>query len=361
MARWISVVVTVAVFSCTRGAESLSATPPAPPIQKGECDQVDATKLEPLVECYYRAKRGPSMWALLSTVAKADEKDDVGWVKLDSSDREISEVRVTKQEAIAGASFAAVSYTLRTRQADGGLGCSTTDTRTWVREAEGWRRHGGTNKFSEVANGKFKAGDYSGAVESAEEWLKIDPLSVEAYKRLGAAIGRGAKGKNKDDVVRAAMSIDPRNSTALSLTIALTSDPDVNESYLRQFKPDDCRLPSAVENVALSLIGAGRPRDALKLLDERAGLGAFIRLRISALSNLHRTREVPALLTAPVVAEIRKELESSDASFAAIWAGSIAAALIEAGDKTKAREWIDYGLLRDPSDARLPKLLRASK
>lgn len=344
----------------TPSAASSPAATTTPPPVKGECDDVDDSNLSAVVECFYRAKNPMSRRRFYSHAALAEESAEET-AKTNLSNTAFSNVRISKEETVAGQQFAAVSRTARaTGVPDGSTACSETNTRTWVRENGKWRFLGGYASVEELTRRKFQDGDFTGAAEAAEQWLKVDPLSIDAYKQLGFAVKRGAPGKPVGDVARAVLSIDAKNSTALFLAVGLAKDPDVAESYLGRFVPDDCSLQNAVFNVATAFIEVRRPKEALRVLDEHPSQGLLLP-RIQTLALLGRAKEAAKLLTAEVQTGLESELNGNDPAYVASWCGNIAAVFIDAGDKKAARRWIDFGLLKDPNDKRLAALLRMVK
>ncbi|MBL8955372.1 MAG: hypothetical protein JNK82_31650 [Myxococcaceae bacterium] len=349
-------------------ASTCKPPPPQPgqlPSATDDCHAIEASNLEAVVECFYRAQDARAQYRLFSTAAKAELPESEWVASMNPATQAVSDVRVTQRETIQGSAYAAVSRVRRHVLVDGGLSCSDTSTRTWIREGNGWRMHGGFDRIAEVAAKKFDSGDYSGAAEASEEWLRVDPFSVDAYDKLGFAVLRGARGKAAADIVRAALAIDASNSKALLLAVSLSTDPDVAESYLKRFRPDDCVLPTAVANVAASfVVDAGRPKEALALIDRYATTdrdGRFALIRIRALNVLRRQKEAAALLTKAAAQDIRRHLDTQDPSYAAEQAAAVASTLLEAERPTAAREWVDYGLMKDPSNANLARLLRLAR
>lgn len=344
-------------------ADAGAAPPPAVPA-KGACDDVDETNLQAVVECFYlRAKTDHDRWRFRS-VAHQQER---GPAKGEVDDCAYSDVKVAKQESVGGSVFAAVSFTARCPASDGGVGCSSRLTRTWIREGLGWRRHGGTRQLGELTSKKFEAGDYAEAARLADEWLKVDPFDVDAYNLLGFAVLRGVRVRLTADIARAVVGIDATNSTASFLALTLTGaadvGADVGESYLRRLSSTDCLLPGAVSNVATQYLNERRAKEALELLDRYPTVGdVTIEHRIGALRMLKRRAELVGLLADPDRQDaIRRSFDTEDPSYGATQSAGIAAALIEASRPDLAREWIDYGLTRDPTNADLARLLRKLK
>jgi hypothetical protein len=48
--------------------------------------------------------------------------------------------------------------------------------------------------------------------------------------------------------------------------------------------------------------------------------------------------------------KIIKHLQDNDASFSAHWAGTLGILFIKANDLDAAKNWLDYGLTRDPNN-----------
>ncbi len=353
----------VAVLAC-RGQAPGANPPPLTkePPSGGPCDSVDGTNLEETATCFYSTKSGAGLYRFLSSAAKADYSEDqvAEW---HSPSQSGTDIEVAKQEVVSGNNYATVMFAVRKGNEDGGTRCTRTVGKTWVKVSGYWRRLGGDRALAELTRKKFKSGDFTGAVESAEALLKVDPLSMVAYWHLGFSNLRGATTKPRADIVRAVLSIAPKTSDALELAVVLTDDAEVRAAYLEQFRTDDCQLDWAVFNTASKFSRSGEPKAALALLDRYAVLdqAKLVLVRMHALGMLGKWKEAAALLDDKSGLAVRALLDSKDASFAASWSTSVATVLLAGGDAVRAREWVKYGLTKDPSGQELAPLLRKTK
>lgn len=358
--RSLVLVSALAALACSSGPTALGITAPTG-VAAAECAAVDQGDLNAVAGCYAGVGKfwDPlGKWTLMSKTTQA-QTTEAQWTAMskDENPFEYTAFSVLGEENRAGSRFARVSLTLRATS--GSTSCSSTKTTTWVQEEGKWRRLY-LPTTAEVAHKKAHDGDYDAAIAAADEWLALDPFSMDAYNGLrdASARGGGGKGAHKgDDILRAMLSINPNDSTALFSAATNATDLTIAYAFLSKMARDDCVRNSAVFNVALQVKQAAT---RIKLLDEeqRGEDPALMCLRVVSLDELHDRQGVLAYLTAPRADAIQEAFDANDPGFAAFWSVRLGTALLNAGDAVGAKRWADYAMIRDPSNRGVARLLK---
>ncbi len=334
---------------------SAVATPTSAPAT--DCTAVDQGDLNAVAGCYLGVGKpwDPlGKWPLMSKTTQ-QQTTEAEWLASNEAKHAVvySSLTVLGEESRAGSRFARISVTTALPS------CTATKTQTWTQEDGKWRRLA-LPTTAEVAQKKSDDGDYGAAVAAAEEWLGLDPFSMEAYNILrdSSERGGGGKGAHKGgDILRAMLSINPTDSTALFSAATSAEDLTIAYAFLGRMARDDCSRNSAVFNVALKV---NQPATRIKLLDEeqRGEDASLMCLRVVSLDQLHDGDGVLAYLTTQRAEAIQKDFDASTPGFASTWSVSLGTALLNAGDPAEAKRWADYAMIRDPSNRGVAKLLK---
>jgi hypothetical protein len=271
---------------------------------------------------------------------------------------------VLGHEDRGGISYGRVSVTATCSSEGQSTSCSRVFTDTWIIEGGKWRRLA-LPAMRDLCESKMQSGDYTGVRAAAEQWLQVDPFSVQAYKEFLFALERGAAGsrdsdlsiaERRADALRTLLVINPNDSTVLFLAATSADSKDIARTFLDRMPGDACRRPSAIFNVALEYRDG---RERLSFLDDYVtdDVGVSM-LRAVASGKAGRRADFQNLMTAEREAAVRKSLDAEDPSFAASWAAALGDAFVRTGCRDGGRRWLEYGLGRDPTDEDLSQLAR---
>lgn len=347
MVGWIWVV----LAACDNGVEA--EEPPAEPV-------VDGTDLDAVAAYYFdlgEEERTPK-WEWLAAesqdgITQEDYESGAFWPS--------QKVEVLRHDNVGGASFGVVSVS-SVRDRDDGR-CSMVDTYSFVSEDGTWRLLQPYRQMEAVGR-LTQSGDYNAAFTAAKAVLEIDPFNVSAYQSMVFADARSGASRdageyNLDDALRAVANINPSDHNGLFLATSYTRDIDVSRAMLERIPADSCVRQSALSNLVLKLRDKKRWTEALELLDGEEGVSPTMH-RVVLLHLKGSRKEALAELRERGEA-IRSMLGEADPLYAAHWAGSMAEVALAASDRALAKEWVSYGLQRDPTSSALAGLLRKLK
>jgi len=316
--------------------------------------QPDGVDLNKVVEFYYapgkKAESPKATYQLLSARSQTEISLE-NWVKQEnlpsaSEDQPKNQAtadsaEVIKQEAQAGNTYALVMRTFNKR----------TSTNTWMQEAGKWHRLY-FPKTQEEAARALNNGDYPAAYAKAQEWLKADPYAVEGYDLLAFSIIRGGapktgNGQTVDDVVRAVLSINPRDTTVNFIAATFTRDPLVAKTFLKRIE-GTTSYSGAAMNLCLRLPLSER----LQFLNEvkpDTTLNILRALTLMQLGPAFHEQCRALVATGTFEQDARKSMEDGDATYAANWGARLGLIALALGDFGQAQRWLDYCAGKDPN------------
>lgn len=352
MKRFLVVVLVVGT-ACSRGGSQPAGAAEAPPVRGCNAHAADLTKY---VACLYPPGSELTVagrYGLLS----AKSRSEVSQAEYEAPDSEkctVLSARVLGLSTERGVSYGRVESQTRC----GERKCNWLRTSTWRLEDGRWTRIY-LPRMEELVDRQYASGNYEEALNAAERWLAEDPFSIAAHNDRAFSLMRAGKHRDSriQDSVRAMLSINDADPTALHSALAASARLEVAKAFLAKIQPSLCGYEGAVFNVALR---HERARARLAFLDglppsEDAGLRL---LRVTTLHDLGRRDDVRRhLLDVEAMKAIRTELDGQDASFAASWAARLADAALRVGAKAEAQAWANFALVKNPSDPRLPQLL----
>lgn len=324
----------------------------------------DGTDLNKAVEFYYApGKRSPSgkdTYHLLSTKSRAQVTKEQ-WVARRNKDNskgpkneepwQTRSVEILRQEERQGVTYALVSVTRTNKTYQDNW------THTWAQEEGKWRILV-FPKTAEEADRAFSNGDYPTARAKAEEWLGLDPFCVDAYSQLAASLARGhvrasSDTRSLDDVVRAVLAINPKDSEANSLAVSWTKDPQIARTFLKRLEGTQ-QYKNAAFNLALAIDSLP---ERLNFLKEAGSSPSLSLVKLETLAGLGRWEECRVQLKQPnFEKEAREDLESQDPSYAAVHGSTIGVVSLAVGDTASAQRWLDLAVSRDPNNAKVKSL-----
>ena len=332
---------------------------------------VDETNIDKVAEYYFAPGKklpdGKKTYHLLSEKTRAQTGEDQ-WVKLAESFQPINAVKVLRKEEVGGATYALVANTLLIR----GEGMDSTGkkvpkewkyirTSSWVLENGKWRRLN-FPKTGEEVNRAFRNGDYAAAKAKAEEWLTLDPFSIDAYKSLIFAIARGERtlpkegARSVDNIVRAVLAVNPEDTIGNLIAVTYTEDKSIAMSFLARLKGT-----TAYDAAAYNFAGKyDNPKERLAFLEGQEPAPNLNMQKAITFAELRRWKEFQKLAgDNTFIEDTKKFLNSMDTSFSAARAAELGMGFVGAKDRGNARLWLDYGVTKDPKDPHVRQLGRA--
>jgi len=332
---------------------------------------VDETNIEKVAEYYYapgkKMPNGKETYHLLSEKTRAQIGEEQ-WVKMSASFPPINAVKVLRKEEVRGNTYALVAYTVMTR----GEGMDSTGkkvpnelknirTNSWVLENGKWRRLNFPKTKEEVERA-FKNGDYAAAKAKAEEWLTLDPFSVDAYGTLIFAIARGGRtfpkegARSMSDIVRAVLAVNPEDTGANFTALSYTEDRAIAKSFLARLKGT-----TSYDAAAYNFAGKyNNPKERLAFLEDQEPAPNLNMRKAITFAELRRWEEFRKLAEENTfIEDTKKLLDSKDTSFSAARAAELGIGFVGAKDRGNARLWLDYGVTKDPNDPQVRQLGRA--
>jgi len=353
-----------AVSACKKPAEAARtdakrASPSG--LQEAGCERGGDRDLDQVANCFYLGHPADP-WHFLSRESRpeAGTRDDFNKAFAQPSDWRTNSATVLGVESRDGQVFGRVQVVYEAA-VKGRKACSEVRTKTWAQEDGAWRRVVRRHE-EELADKQFQNGDYSGSVATAEKWLRLDPFSVEAYKRLVFALARdesgSSNGRSLPDTLQAALALDPADSVALFLAVTFTEDPDEGETLFGKLAPDDCIREQAAFNLALRM----SPERRLAFLEKLGSTSPRIQMQlVQGLVQLGDSERLRALLTPDLDKAIRTQLEQQDGSNAALWSLTMGEAWLLLENRDAAKAWASYAGTRDPNQPGIADLLRRVK
>jgi tetratricopeptide (TPR) repeat protein len=265
------------------------------------------------------------------------------------------EITLVKTEKVGNQSFGTVQISTTSISEDEKDTCTSIRTQTWISEEGHWRRLIPL-KLKNLASEHYDNGDYASAIEVTEEWLDIDPFSIEAYHKLYFSIMRVGwllrrrSDRSMDDIIRSILAINESDHTALHAAITSTNDVAAGKEFLKRLGKEACYYESSVFNLTLNINQDEERLKFIKEIDTDDNL--IIIMKIVALGNLNRTTE---LITSYETKrdEFVDELDDNDPSFAATWAFRLGQSLLRVGLYEEAQFWASYGISKDPTQEEL--------
>jgi len=309
--------------------------------------QVNQGDLESVVSYYYgvgqtKPPSGRDTYPLLSEKTKAQIGQDQ-WMKKTVNLTAPDSATVLRKAEQSGSTYGLVSVTSK-----GADGMKAVATNTWILEHDKWRLLN-LSKSEEEADLAFQNGDFARSESKAQDWLRDDPFSLEAYYLLAMSSSRQAAADFSDrsaDVVRSVIAINPNDSTANFIAVSFTSDPDLALTFLKRLE-GTYSYSQAAMNLALKYEDFQKRLDYLKSILTEPKLEMMEAQCFAALGNF---RSALAILTKEGFTEsLQAQMTSEDPSYASNWAGTIGVIAHYAGEDKLARTWLDYGISRDPN------------
>lgn len=238
--------------------------------------------------------------------------------------------------------------------------CRTRETRTWIQEDGRWRVLAFSN-LAAKASKQYQSGDYAAALETTEEWLKLDPFSVDALSRYifaqqrsGSVATRGTR--SDADVIRSMLAINPEDDTVLFNAASHSEAVGVAKGFLNKMSLDSCYRENAVFNILHKL---STPKDRLAFLDEvKLTSASLSAARVEILNDLGRGAEAMTFLKEQGRAVNAHLRTSGDPAWSAGWAVRMGTVAVQNGDDAEARRWLETAAALDPQSDALTKLDR---
>ena len=237
--------------------------------------------------------------------------------------------------------------------------CERESTQTWVQEKGGWKILL-TPRQKELANRKFDSGEYQKAIEAAKAWLKKDPFNIDAVEKLLLSLVRHSQRqlrKERGDLLRLLMNINPTDHSALFSATTHTPDKTVSEAFLERLPKNACVYKNAVFNFALEF----NHRKQLKLLDKFTKIDdpTFYPIRIDAYLRLNQRDALKTLLTQKDFDDVYKQqMAGNDPSYITSWVVPVIEGYLKLKLVDKADTWIQYLVTKNPTDRRVARLLK---
>ncbi len=311
----------------------------------------NGSNLQNATEFYYapgaKTQNNPKdTYKLLSSKSKT-QLDIEQWISSNKKHVSPTRIEVLRQEERQGTIYALVQLT---REEDG---YQDIYTHTWAREDGKWRRLV-FKRTAEESKRALSNGDYTSAKAKAEEWLTLDPFCMEAYNNLCFATERSGFGGNQsrtlNDIIRAVISINPKDSSANFLAVTWTADPRVAKNFLKHLE-NNRGYAHAAFNLALKF---AHPSDRISFLDEQKDEPILRLIRIQTLAQLGRWEECRMLLaTKENCKSFKSAIDGGDPSFGANHAAILGLVSLACEQTTEAQEWLDLGVSKDPNNPRI--------
>jgi hypothetical protein len=357
----IGILCGLALAGCNKnkdaGTATVGTTPAATKPANTNCDSPNDQDLEKSARCFHLGVPSDA-WHFLSKEAQAEEGSREEFNKrFGPDDEKPVAFKVLGVDTRNGQNLGRIEVVWNNKL-DNGKYCKNTQTFSWIQEGTSWRRlH--LPKTMELNAQQFSNGDYSAALGTAEKWLAIDPVSLDAYKALVFALTRGGRSsmntRSLPDTVRAALAVNPADSRGLFTAVTFTEDPDVAESLFDRISPDDCGRENAAFNLAMKLPS----KRALEFLEKLGSDSSSIQMLVIELATTVGDRKkLESVLTADWNKKIRADLDRADGAYAAMWSVSMGNAWLALNKKDVAKTWASYAATRDPSQAEVARLLR---
>jgi tetratricopeptide (TPR) repeat protein len=214
-------------------------------------------------------------------------------------------------------------------------------------------------KSEEETRLAFQTGDFASSQSKAEEWLRVDPFSVDAYDLLAMSADRQASttfSSRAADVVRSVIAINPNDSKANFLAVTFTSDPELALTFLKRLQ-GAYNYSAAAMNLALKYQDFQKRLDYLQAIPTEPELEM---MKAQCLAALGELKGALAILTKEGFTEsLQAQLSSVDPGYATGWAGAVGLIAHDAGDDKLARTWLEYGVSRDPNAQEVKNLANA--
>ncbi len=334
---------------------------------------LNESKLDEVANYYYRPGKETNLpsadkYYFLSKDTKT-QMSLAEWVeyKKDDKDNYTSSVSVLGSKDVGGIRFAVVSVGLQMPD-DKGNKIKTIISHTWVLENDKWRNLN-LQKTKVEFDRKFRNGDLVGAQSAAEEWLKKDPFSIEAYSDLGNVVDRIGPYDNpvsttfsKDEIVRTLLTINPDDTTVLVYAVSWSKTVPVAKSYLKQLEGTN-GYQCAAFNFANSHLDDMEMR--LEFLKGMAITPDLALLKLQALALLldNGSKKVTQADFQKVAStegsfdKLKSFLDKSDSAFAIDWADKLFHFFIDAKDIPTAQKWREYRITRRKNDTRFKAFL----
>ena len=240
------------------------------------------------------------------------------------------------------------------------LNCRRRETRTWLQENGRWR----VLQFptlSERAAAQYNAGDYTSALRTTEEWLKLDPFSIDALSMYLISQGRSGSMSSREtrsssDAIRAMLATNPADDTALFNAATYSDAIGVAKGFFNKIPLDSCVRQDAAFNVLSKLSTA---KDKLDFLDEiKLSSPSLSAARIEVLNDLGRGPEALAALKESGESISGHLRGAGDPAWSAGWAVRLGLVAVANSDEVEARRWLETAASLDPQNASLTRLDR---
>lgn len=243
---------------------------------------------------------------------------------------------------------------------DASTKCRRRETRTWIQEDGRWRVLF-FPKLKERAEKQYNSGDYAAALQTAEEWLKLNPFSIEALgqyifaqRRSGSLATRETR--SDADVIRSMLAINAEDDTVLFNAATHTDAVGVAKGFFNKLPLDSCVRESTAFNVLHKL---STPKDQLAFLDEvKLTSHSLSAARVVILNELERGADAMAFLKEQGPAINEHLLTSGDPAWSANWAVQLGQVAVHNGDDAEARRWLETAADLDPQSDLLTQLDR---
>ncbi len=326
---------------------------------------LDEGNLEKVIAHHYRPGDTKNldpeaMYKFLSAKSK-DQVTRDEWtkrIKVFSDKYTYTSVKILGNREEKGEKYAVVSLVLDVKEKEG-------DTKkyvrsdTWMLESGKWRRLIFPKTKEETIKAFFD-GDFAAAQAKAEEWLLLDPFSIEAFSRLGESMKNSHQlilkrgDRTIDDILRAILAINPEDTGALFCAATWAKDVSVAKSFLKKLD-GTVDFGGAVSNVAIHIPD---PEERLIFLSDMPEYHAEIKtVKLLTLYDLMRWDAFRAAYEKEGTFEILKAyFDRETTKLAANRAGELGAACFLSGNKNEAQRWLDYGISKDPNDHKVQKL-----
>lgn len=303
----------------------------------------------------YWSERSKRTYKLLAEPSK-EQWARSDFLRTPLATEQLEKVMVVGEKTEGSRKYANVSRVYLDRERD----CRSRYTGTWIQENGRWRNL----VFPETqdkASSQFKSGDYTGALETTEEWLKLDPFSISALKmyifaqdRSGSQLTRTSR--SSSDILRSMIAINPEDSTALFTAASYSEALGVARGFFNKIPIDDCDRDGAAFNILNKITSPG---ERIRFLDQVDSDSPSLHMqRVKALNDADRGREAIAFLKEKGEMIATHLQDKKDPGWSANWASAMGVVAVQNGDDAEARRWLELAASQDPQNAGLARLDR---
>jgi hypothetical protein len=325
---------------------------------------IDESNLQKVLDYAYQAGKPAGLpqrlpYKFLSNKSK-EQVSETEWDQIEEKTSGSNAVTVISATVLGKNESGGDKYVVASVKYVAVKGLTNIISRTWISESGKWRALAFPKLQVDVQNA-FKNGDYATAKAKSEEWLAVNPYSVDAYSELALAIGRSdsqlykRSDRSLDDIIRAVITINPDDSNALFLAATRSKNLSIAKAYLKKLEGTSF-YANAAFSVALKNENA---KERLQFLDGLEMTPALNMVKLVELAFAERYIEYRNLSNGDASFDkLKSVLDVSDASFAAGWSARLAAAACQSGNRGASHKWFEYGITRDPNQKNLQELAK---